>query len=150
MSTNSNRHLFNRYAESKEAVAFDDLAEIFATLEPIDMSSMIGPWQGGIFKSGTLIDWTLKDYGFIKWIGKEYVSKNNVKALMHNFLGFKFNFPVIGRAQIRPIQFRGKLSTSMIYNHLPIIDHFRKVDDNTLMGAMDLKGRIVLYFYLYR
>lgn len=150
MNTMTTRHQFNQFAESDDPVDFKALAEIFATLDPVDLAAMEGPWQGGIFKSGRFIDWTLKDYGIFKWTGKNYVSNNNVKALMHNFLGFSFNFPIIGRAQIRPMLFRDKVSTSMIYNHLPIIDHFRKVDDNTLMGAMDLKGRIVLYFYLYR
>ncbi len=38
----------------------------------------------------------------------------------------------------------------MIYNYLPIIDHFRKIDDNTLLGAMGYKGKVVLYFYLFK
>ncbi|MFA9289989.1 MAG: DUF4334 domain-containing protein [Solirubrobacteraceae bacterium] len=85
-----------------------------------------------------------------KWIGKRFNSENNVEALIHNFLGIKFNFPFIGKARIRMVLFENKVSTSMIYNYLPIIDHFRKIDDNTLLGAMDYKGKVVLYFYLFK
>jgi len=39
----------------------------------------------------------------------------------------------------------------MIYDHLPIMDLFRKVDDNTLLGVMDLKGmQQPFFFVLYR
>ena len=69
---------------------------------------------------------------------------------MHKLFGFEFNIPFIGNARIREVRYRNKVSTAMIYNYLPIIDHFRRVDDNTLMGAMDLKGKIAIYFYLYK
>ena len=69
---------------------------------------------------------------------------------MHQLLGFKFNFPLIGNARLREINFRGKVSSAMMYNYLPIIDHFRRVDENTLMGVMDVKGKTIIYFYLYR
>lgn len=141
---------FEELSHSKTIIAFDQLADFFSELEPVSMKEIVGFWNGGIFKTGKLIDWTLKDYGILKWTGKNYIDENNVKALMHKFLGLHFNFPIIGQARIRKIEFRNKVSTSMIYNYLPIIDHFRKVDDNTLMGAMDFKGKIVLYFYLYR
>jgi hypothetical protein len=116
----------------------------------ITNTEILGEWKGGYITSGSVIDLSLKNYGFYGWIGKHYLTEDKVKALMHQFFGLKFNFPVIGNARIREIRFRGKVSTGMIYNHLPIIDHFRRVDENTLMGAMDLKGKIVLYFYLYK
>ena len=37
------------------------------------------------------------------------------------------------------IDFRGKQGVAMVYDDLPIIDHFRKVDENTVVGAMDYK-----------
>lgn len=40
----------------------------------------------------------------------------------------------------------------MVYDNLPIIDHFRYVNDKMLAGAMDSKNTEggVFYFYLYR
>ncbi|KAK7957331.1 uncharacterized protein PG986_006553 [Apiospora aurea] len=40
-------------------------------------------------------------------------------------------------ARLRPVAYRGVVTASMIYNQLPIIDHFRPVDDDTLLGVMD-------------
>ena len=36
-------------------------------------------------------------------------------------------------------EYRGVVSATMIYDSLPIIDIFRKVDDDTVLGAMDLR-----------
>ncbi len=35
----------------------------------------------------------------------------------------------------------------MIYDQLPINDVFRKLDDNTVMGIMDLKGMKDPFFF---
>ena len=147
---NNTQTQFEVFRNSKQKVDFKTLEAFFDTLPEITNQEIIGEWKGGYIKSGSIIDLTLKDYGVYGWIGKHYHSEDKVKALMHKFFGLKFNIPVIGNARIREIRFRRKVSTGMIYNHLPIIDHFRRVDANTLMGAMDLKGKVVLYFYLYR
>ncbi|MFD0000064.1 DUF4334 domain-containing protein [Nocardia sp. NPDC127526] len=52
------------------------------------------------------------------------------------------------RARLRNLEFRGKTSAAMIYDHLPIIDVFRKVDDQTLLGVMDLRGLREPYFFV--
>jgi hypothetical protein len=31
----------------------------------------------------------------------------------------------------------------MVYDGMPILDHFKKVDDDTLIGVMNGKGRLV-------
>ena len=48
------------------------------------------------------------------------------------------------------INYRNKVSTSMIYNYLPMIDQFRKVDDCVVVGIMEIKGKVSVYFYLKR
>ncbi|WP_336793947.1 DUF4334 domain-containing protein [Gordonia malaquae] len=52
------------------------------------------------------------------------------------------------RARLRRVEYRGVVSTSMVYDQLPIIDHFRALDQNTLFGAMDVRGSTELYFFL--
>jgi hypothetical protein len=55
------------------------------------------------------------------------------------------------RARLRDLEYRGTLSAAMVYDHLPIIDIFRLVDDQTLLGVMDLRGtREPLFFILRR
>lgn len=55
------------------------------------------------------------------------------------------------RARLRNLEFRGKSSAAMIYDHLPIIDIFRRVDEDTLLGVMDKRGlREPYFFVLYR
>lgn len=53
-------------------------------------------------------------------------------------------------ARLRMLEFRGKLSAAMIYDKIAIIDNFRKVDDNTLLGVMDIKNYPDdrMYFFL--
>jgi hypothetical protein len=147
---NTNVKQFEKFKLSKTKVDFTELAEFYDQLAEISNDEIIGKWKGGYIKSGSLIDLSLTDLGFYGWIGKYFYSDDKVCALMHKFFGLEFNMPIIGNARIREVRFRGKVSTAMIYNHLPIIDHFRRVDENTLMGAMDLKGKVVLYFYLYQ
>jgi len=55
-----------------------------------------------------------------------------------------------GRARLRMIEYRGKSSATMAYDHLAINDVFRKVDDNTLLGIMDLKGMAAPFFFVLR
>lgn len=58
-----------------------------------------------------------------------------------------------GNAQIREVKFRGVVTAAMIYDKRPIIDAFRYVDDNTVMGAMDskqLRSAGLYFFYLKR
>jgi hypothetical protein len=38
----------------------------------------------------------------------------------------------------------------MIYDDLPINDVFRKVDNNTVLGVMDLKGMEQPFFFVLR
>lgn len=52
------------------------------------------------------------------------------------------------RARLRDLEFRGKSSAAMIYDHLPIIDIFRRVDDDTLLGVMDMRGLSDPYFFM--
>ena len=44
------------------------------------------------------------------------------------------------QARIRMVKYRGKLSAAMLYDRVPIIDVFRKIDENTVIGVMDFKG----------
>ena len=52
------------------------------------------------------------------------------------------------QARMRMVEYRGKISATMIYDRLPINDVFRKIDDNTLLGLMDFKGMQQPFFFI--
>lgn len=53
-------------------------------------------------------------------------------------------------ARLRAIEHRGRVSAAMVYDHLPIVDHFRRVDDDTLLGLMDLEGQRQPFLFVLR
>lgn len=52
------------------------------------------------------------------------------------------------RARLRNVEYRGVVTAGMSYDHLPIIDLFRRVDERTLLGCMDLRGAPPYFFVL--
>lgn len=52
------------------------------------------------------------------------------------------------KARLRVVEYRGKYSASMIYDNKPIIDIFRKVDNDKVLGLMDLKGMKQPFFFI--
>ena len=53
-----------------------------------------------------------------------------------------------GRARLRLTEFRGKTSATMIYDHQPIHDIFRRIDQDRVLGLMDLKSTAAPYFFV--
>ena len=51
------------------------------------------------------------------------------------------------QARLRMMEHRGKLSATMIYDHLPINDVFRRVDEHTVLGLMDYKESQQPFFF---
>ena len=44
------------------------------------------------------------------------------------------------RARLRMVEYRGVVTATMCYDALPVHDHFRRVDGDTVVGAMDARG----------
>lgn len=44
------------------------------------------------------------------------------------------------KARLRMTEYRGVVSATMCYDTKPIHDVFRRIDENTVIGAMDLRG----------
>lgn len=138
---------FNKLASSKK-VKKSNLSIFYNSLESIKITQVKGTYKGGYWKTGSFFGFLL---GFSKWHGKEFKSKKEVYALVHQFKKQgKLIKLFIGKATLKEKTFQNKTSTAMVYKYLPITDYFRKIDNNTLMGAMTLCGckRVVLYFYL--
>jgi hypothetical protein len=54
------------------------------------------------------------------------------------------------KARLRMTEHRGVISATMIYDSLPINDIFRKVDDDTVLGVMDLRFTPRPFFFVLR
>lgn len=53
-------------------------------------------------------------------------------------------------ARLRLMTYRGVPTATMIYDHLPIHDVFRRVDASTLVGLMDQRGAPQPFFFILR
>ncbi|GHO46577.1 DUF4334 domain-containing protein [Ktedonospora formicarum] len=51
------------------------------------------------------------------------------------------------KARLRMVEYRGKVSATMLYDNVPICDAFRLIDQDTLLGIMDFKGMEQPYFF---
>ncbi|MCL2924888.1 MAG: DUF4334 domain-containing protein [Trichodesmium sp. MAG_R04] len=54
------------------------------------------------------------------------------------------------QARIRTMEYREKVSATMIYDNLPINDIFRKIDDNTVLGLMDYESVPQPFFFVLK
>ncbi|MBK5962060.1 hypothetical protein CCR97_28260 [Rhodoplanes elegans] len=67
---------------------------------------------------------------------------------------FRFALPLFATprpgARLRLVTFRGQAGAAMVYDRQPIIDVFRQVDADTLLGVMDLRGLPEPYFFVLR
>ncbi|OMC34936.1 hypothetical protein A5740_09055 [Mycobacterium sp. GA-1841] len=52
------------------------------------------------------------------------------------------------KARLRTTRYRGVDTTTMIYDQLPINDVFRKLSEDAVLGAMDLRGSRRPYFFV--
>ncbi|MDL9944085.1 DUF4334 domain-containing protein [Gordonia sp. ABSL11-1] len=131
-----------------------ELDTVWAGLETLRPEAMLGAWKGGEFTTGHPVNGMLQKAG---WFGKTFTSRNDVQPLMcRNADGELYSNTALGKgeASLWAVEFRGEITASMVYDGQPIIDHFKKVDDTTVMGIMNGKGGVVdgrhLYFFLER
>lgn len=152
--------------------------QLFDQLDPLDIEFMIGRWQGSGFHTNHQMDGLLEAFNWYgkEFISAEHVHPllfsdgNNIFKVDPNpivmNLGLSFPIPKNetikplyiamskmlkteeSKARIRMMEYRGKVSATMIYDHLPINDIFRRVDNNTVLGLMDFKGMPQPFFFV--
>lgn len=153
----------------------------FNELEAADMDMMRGLWKGEELRTGHPFEGLLTAAGWYgkKFVDTENVHPlifedkkgrlySGNPGLLPLHLPFqrlpaamisasmKFGRPLFStkksRARLRTIHFHGKTSAGMIYDQKAIIDVFRKVNDRTLLGVMDIKGVApgTSYFFVLR
>lgn len=145
-----------RFAElrTQRDVAIADLDEIWSALDTIRSADLLGTWKGDEFHTGHKMNGMLEA---ARWYGKVFNSVDDVDPIVcYDDDGNLFSNNELSRggASLWDVEFRGEVTATMVYDGQPVLDHFKKVDDHTLMGIMNGKrqrsGSAFLYFLLER
>lgn len=148
------RKRFTELKERRGPIDDAELDDFWASLEPATIDGMIGEWKGGEFATGHKMNGQLEE---ARWFGKNFTSARDVQPLVClDAAGNKFSNTEMGNgeASLWLEEFRGEITATMVYDGQPVHDHFKKIDDDAVMGIMNGKrvrdkGRY-FYFYLER
>lgn len=148
------RKKFTEFKERSGDIADSELDEFWAELSPATLDGMLGEWKGGEFQTGHKMNGQLEKAG---WYGKTFKPVSDVQPLVClDADGNKFSNVEMGKgeASLWLEDFRGEVTATMVYDGQPVHDHFKKIDDNAVMGIMNGKGvrdnGKYYYFYLER
>ena len=150
----------------------DNAWAIFDSLPAVSVDFMLGLWRASGFPTGHPQDGKLERLG---WYGKRFTDENSVDPMIFNSQNDEVfsadpvyiirNLDVLRhacdvrdeaetkepKARLRLVEARGTLTASMVYNNLPIIDHFRKLNEDTVLGMMEKPtGQSHNYFFVLR
>ena len=130
------------------------LDEIWSALATVRSVDILGRWKGDEFHTGHKMNGQL---AAARWYGKHFNSVDDVEPIVcydDEARLFSNNELSRGGASLWDVEFRGEVTATMVYDGQPVLDHFKKVDDDTLMGIMNGKRQRAsgkfLYFLLER
>jgi hypothetical protein len=148
------RARFTDFKQRSDAISDTELDQYWATLAPATIDGMIGEWMGGEFVTGHKMNGQLEKAG---WFGKTFKSAADVQPLVClDADGNKFSNVAMGKgeASLWLEDFRGEVTATMVYDGQPVHDHFKRIDDDAVMGIMNGKGVLdagrYYYFFLER
>ncbi|MFC9948823.1 DUF4334 domain-containing protein [Streptomyces pratensis] len=122
------------------AVPAEELDAVWAALPTVRVEEILGEWKGSEFDTGHPLNGMLQKAG---WYGKRFLSAGDAKPLMmRGEDGLLHSDTELGKgeASLWMVEFRGESTATMVYDGQPVFDHFKAVDDHTLMGIMNRKG----------
>ncbi|CAG7990099.1 unnamed protein product [Penicillium salamii] len=127
-----------------------EIEAVYNKLPALPIAFLRDEWKGGSFDTGHPGHNQLLT---MNWAGKTFHSTESVDPIVMLEDGKRVCNEEWGHAVLREVRFRDLVSTAMIYDKHPIIDHFRYVNDKLIAGAMDTSAfgeAGTYYFYLYR
>lgn len=148
----STRERFDALRAAPSADPFD-LDALWADLEPVTVEEVLGPWRGGDFATGHVAS---KVLGKVGWHGKRFDAPLEAHPLIcrdaEGALYSNTEAAGGGLASLWPVGFRDEVTATMVYDRMPVFDHFKRVDADTLMGIMNGKleaafGVADLYYF---
>jgi hypothetical protein len=152
----------------------NDAIAYFDSLPAVRTDEIRGRYRGEELRTGHPMEGKLAAAG---WYGKQFDGEDKVHPLLFEARGDVFAidprrlpFAMAGqklpawmaaagrgllkafktekhRARLRHVEHRGVVTAAMIYDHLPIIDIFKRIDDRTLLGWMDVRRQPQPYFF---
>lgn len=135
---------FGIVREAGGRAVYEDLEEIWDALETVRPEEILGEWKGFAFDAGHPVQDLLEGS---RWYGKRFAAIDDVQPMLcRGDDGELFSDVAAGRgeASLWNVEFRGEVTASMVYDGQAVIDHFKRVDDDTLMGVMNGKAKWVL------
>lgn len=137
-----------------ELVPTAELDALWAQLPPLDAQQMIGEWTGDEFRTGHPMNGRLAQ---ARWYGKTMRSISDVDPIVcRTDDGSLANDARLSRggASLWNVEFRGEVTATMVYDGVAVFDHFKRVDDDTVLGVMNGKTQCstpeLFYFLLER
>ncbi|KOS21230.1 hypothetical protein ESCO_004472 [Escovopsis weberi] len=123
---------------SGSPVSQPQIESLFDTLRPVDPPFLLGAWAPGYVNVQSDAAQRTNDLlRGMRWAGKDFHSEDDVDALM--LWGDAGREAGGHKARLREIKSRGTVTTAMIYDDAPIIDTFKRVTDDLVLGMMDHK-----------
>jgi len=161
---------------NKSEKSIESLLSFFDELESVNTEELIGQWKGKEIQTGHRMNGLLENlnwYGktfiseeivhplvFRSFSGHTQYSVNpqliplSINFPKNRFSRLLFNLvkPFIKTnkscARLRMVEYRNAITCTMIYDSKPINDHFKKIDNQTLLGLMDMKNEDPFFFLL--
>ncbi len=147
----------------------------FDHLDPVNLEFMLGSWRGFEVTTGhplegllPLVGWHGKRFDSVEEVhplvmkdGQGRYSLNPLLISMSMLVRLP-RLPVLrtltralkpilrterSQARLRMTEFRGQISATMCYDSKPIHDIFRRLDSESVLGLMDMKGWAQPYFF---
>lgn len=140
-----------------EQVSYDELAALWRDLPTVTPEEILGAWRGGDFATGHPLGRVLVG---IQWHGKRFDGLLDAHPLICRGEDGELysNTEAAGgrTASLWPVAVDGEVTATMVYDALPVFDHFKRVDEDTLLGLMQGKLEAAFgitdpyYFWLER
>ena len=157
-----------------------EAVERFDRLPAVALDEMTGRWRGGGLPTGHALDGLLEAHGWYgksfdaqgnahpllfrqgaqviaidpRWIPMDAVGSNRLTRSPLARAGFAAARRLMRtrspQARLRLVSHCGIASAAMIYDRQPIIDLFRRVTPDVLMGMMDMRDQPPFFFTLRR
>jgi Domain of unknown function (DUF4334)/GXWXG protein len=158
----------------------DAALQLFDELDTVDLEFMMGRWKGSGFHTNHPLDGLLEAFNWygkefidpdcvhpLLFADSDRIYNVNPDPTLTN-VGFSLPIPKHetlkplysamtkmlktekSQARLRMMEYRQKISATMIYDRLPIHDIFRKVDENTVLGLMDYKEIEQPFFFVLK
>lgn len=127
-----------------------ELATLWAGLDVVRPEILLGSWRGGLFDTGHPFN---RRNDRSQWHGKRFTSLDDARPdICIDSDGQLYTSG--GGGSLWMIEFRGEVTAALIYDDQPILDHFKRVDETTVLGVMnrtiDRETDTWLYFWLDR